>query len=554
MPLSPERVSAIKERAEAAMWAEVVGCEDVQSKLDKCRAFIDKYSDCQFAAQHIHEAKKFIEEESQRVEAAAWNMLNKSDYTALVQYKNQYPNSIHMKDLEELAWRCTDQRGVQGMGRYVSDFPNSQYKKQAEDTISSIKEWETIKVTPDTSKLKEYIKANPLSPNKEEAEKLLWSNIKGRADLIEIGNIVRDYPKSTFANEASIYYNTLRDAELERMKANPSKYDYDKLGAFLKGGVFTKQELINLGIASEKSLEQILSGTKIKLPDLTGKDIIQEIKKDESYPGTDVFFLGIPSSGKTCTIMGLYGSSNIEYNHLIGGGKYSEYLEEYRNAGRLPSSTPPKFLTLIRSRVWDIKKNGEKVFHDVNIIEMAGERFASAIAHNENAHLGFNHLADDAVEYMKNNNQKLMFIFIDSSHDGTIMHNGVSVNQKNVIARLIDIMEASPEVMKKVTAIHILMTKADLLGDRDNRDSKALDRMERLYHIQIEHLKEIMKRYGINANNNYCPNLYTFSLGKFYVGNVFEYDPTDANKLVEAIKAYTNGKRQGGWNISDIFK
>ena len=50
--------------------------------------------------------------------------------------------------------------------------------------------------------------------------------------------------------------------------------------------------------------------------------------------------------------------------------------------------------------------------------------------------------------------------------------------------------------------------------------------------------------YNINRNSNYRPKLFTFSLGTFYVGGLYEYEETDSDNLVKAIMNATGGERQ----------
>ena len=63
------------------------------------------------------------------------------------------------------------------------------------------------------------------------------------------------------------------------------------------------------------------------------------------------------------------------------------------------------------------------------------------------------------------------------------------------------------------------------------------------YDEIVEPLYDLCKEYNINVRDDkhscYYPKLYTFSLGKFYVGGLYEYDPQDSNELVSAIKNST---------------
>ena len=99
--------------------------------------------------------------------------------------------------------------------------------------------------------------------------------------------------------------------------------------------------------------------------------------------------------------------------------------------------------------------------------------------------------------------------------------------------------------MKKVDSIHIIVTKADTLGEPLQRDDKALEVFNKNYGMNIvPPLIEVCRDYNINRNSNYRPKLFTFSLGTFYVGGLYEYEETDSDNLVKAIMNATGGERQ----------
>jgi hypothetical protein len=98
------------------------------------------------------------------------------------------------------------------------------------------------------------------------------------------------------------------------------------------------------------------------------------------------------------------------------------------------------------------------------------------------------------------------------------------------------------EIMKKVDSIHIIMTKSDTLGNPVEREEKALKIFKDKFGGDIlEPLIELCQKYNINSNTQFCPKLYTFSLGTFYVGGLYEYEQTDSNRLVRAIINSTRG-------------
>ena len=114
--------------------------------------------------------------------------------------------------------------------------------------------------------------------------------------------------------------------------------------------------------------------------------------------------------------------------------------------------------------------------------------------------------------------------------------------------------EANRKVMERVDAIHIIVTKADMLGDEYEREEKAEKLIRKRYSDTVAILTDICRHYGINQHPdkrlNGVPHLFTFSLGQFMPGG-FEYDPTDSNVLVDTIAKCTQSRR--GLSLWDRF-
>lgn len=541
LPLSAERAQAFEMRKSDVMWDNVVSCSDVAEKVNLCHAYISKFSGVSTAQEHVAEAQRIIQQVSADVESKDWQSVDKSNYQSLCVYRNKYPNSIHMSEIERMAWDCVGRTTID-LQRYINDFSTSFYADEARSIIDSAKAWDEICRTRDINLIENFIGSYPGSQHIGDAQTMLWQSVRASGDLLKVMHYIRTYPSSPVIGEANIFFGEIKKQKLAEMKNNPSTYSVNVIGSMLVQGIFTDYELVSEGVASEKSLRMIRNMPE--LPPLP----TQFSKIDDLPRGTDVFLLGIPASGKTCALMALMGSQGIIYDTVIGGGEYAMALDNYRDAGLVPGSTPGNFMAAISARV----KEGD-ITHNVNVIEMAGEKLADEIAMNPNAVMGLEHLAEGATELMRNDNRKVMFIVIDPSVTGLVPYYSrsqgtvVPINQRQIIARVIDIMRQSPSVMKKVDSIHFIMTKADILGDRMVRDTEAHRRFMELYAKELESICELMEEYGINANNKYRPMLHTLSLGNFYVGDIFDYDPMDANKLVEVIKNSTHGTKAKNW-------
>jgi hypothetical protein len=96
--------------------------------------------------------------------------------------------------------------------------------------------------------------------------------------------------------------------------------------------------------------------------------------------------------------------------------------------------------------------------------------------------------------------------------------------------------------MKRVDAIHFVVTKADMLGDRTVRLDRARDLLKTKYAGPVEQLKNYCRQTKrINYSTGYKPQVFTFSLGQFFLGDVFKFDTSETIKIVDTIRTVTGG-------------
>ena len=95
-------------------------------------------------------------------------------------------------------------------------------------------------------------------------------------------------------------------------------------------------------------------------------------------------------------------------------------------------------------------------------------------------------------------------------------------------------------LMQKVRAVNIVVTKADRLGatveERLNAAQNIIkESCGRSYHI----LEDCCKYYGLPT-----PRIIPISIGKVYVGGVYEHETISVPLLIEAIKESIGGNMQ----------
>lgn len=506
---------------------------------------------------HVDEARAVINKINEHKELQDWEELDKSDTEALANYIFKHKNTKYLPEIDNYMWVAIEsivdkQQQQNAARRYLQLFPEGLYKTEAKSLVVPI----AGEVPPSTPP----IPHTPTPPS-------MPSSIDS-LDLVETWDWIAANPYDANHDIAYQHFLGLKGKELLIMHEEISTYSPDRVFYLLEKGIFSEEELINEGLVAPESLRILRERDEIieSLPDINVE--IAKCHKECAEDHTDVFFFGIPSTGKTCILMGLIGSPNININTVRAGGPYACVLEQFLDAGLTIGQTPKDFVATIEASIQDGKDK-----HLLNLVEMAGEDFAFKIADNEEGVVSFEDIGVGATKLLCNENKKSFFIIVDPTAKRIAFNHLVNktdaegnvrtylvrknVNQKIILKRLVDLL-AQPEnkkILKNVDSINIVITKADLLGDGQEREDEAYRRFLDQYKNIINPIVDLCRENNININTNGNPMLYTFSLGHFYLGGVFQYDPADANKLIEVLKGNTEiaKKNNFGENFRDIF-
>ncbi|MBQ8366042.1 MAG: hypothetical protein IJX41_09205 [Bacteroidaceae bacterium] len=360
---------------------------------------------------------------------------------------------------------------------------------------------------------------------------------------------------------------------LDELGSNLCGCNVQEVFKLIDEGVITERDLIEGKLATPKVLDTLRNYEYSRrfLPDLMSA---MDNSSAECKPGyTDVYFFGMPGAGKTSILMGLASCESLNVSLITGGGMYVEVLQQYTDVGITAPCTPRTFVCTLDAKI--SSKATPDTVHKINLVEMSGEEFALDIANNEEHITSFEKMGSGATELLKNDNRKVFFLIIDptanilrTNREKEIGKDAQGkpitgleyciVNQRTILQKMVNLL-AAPEnrdIMKKVDGIHIIMTKADTLGDAEEREEKALKIFQDKYSGDIlNELVDLCKEHNINAQNKFQPKLYTFSLGSFYLGGLFEYDPADSDHLVEAIEETIQSRKNKSWwnRIKRIF-
>ena len=498
-----------------------------ESTLHKLEAYIRKFEGTRPDGNHVDEAiakrneiKDALRRDALATEETEWKAVDPFSMMSLIGHLNKYPMSIHHDEIDDKVWNIIDKESEQQLQDYKVLFPKGKYIEKASAMLEVLDEWMIVRDSGDISFVFQYIRKRPESPYIDKAYCLLMD---------------------------------LKHQEICRMRHEPNRYDVSRLLYLVQLGIFTVDELISEGVMTE-NVWHTLNNIDVKndLPDIY--EAMQDSKVECQDGCIDVYLWGLPSTGKTCILQGLLSSSSLLLDLTSSGGSYAEALRQYTDYGMASPRTLDDSVTTLKTTI--ITDGHTPIKYNVNFVEMSGHHILDMVEDNSEHSKEENN--SDIANLLHNDNRKVFFLIIDPTinniklnreydeydeQTGEKIHRlkYVVFNQKIFMQQIVNIFQdpANSDILRKVDSIHIIITKADTFGERLQRGEKALDYFNDHYGINVtQPLVDLCEKYHINCNSNFRPKLFTFSLGKFYVGGLYEYDPIDSELLINTITAF----------------
>ena len=379
-----------------------------------------------------------------------------------------------------------------------------------------------------------------------------WEKMKQDEDIFIIGYYRDNLPNThPMYPELCSLFDKLREKELAEMMAKPYMYSTEKLDLLWRANIITKQDLFDRGLITERTWNALTQDYS-QLPNF--QMIINEIWNRETYPlhenNTDIYFLG-STPGKTCLLMGLCGAEGrgIQFNDYRAG---VSAFQGCLNSMRVPSSNYRNIV--LNAYLANYKTN-------INLIDIVSNYFTRVPS---NLHWAFD------SKLMCNLNKKSLLLLIDCTlkcdtiiyqymekyrdTQGNIQSRlkKVEIPLTEIYMRYINLFSKSEnkEIMDKVDSIHFVVTQVDLIGNtHEEQLRKAHNLMQTHYRSLVEAVKTYCRQTKrINASTGFDPCVFTYSLGKFYVGNLYEYDVNPSIEFINILGGIATGNKNGQLN------
>lgn len=269
-------------------------------------------------------------------------------------------------------------------------------------------------------------------------------------------------------------------------------------------------------------------------------------------PCTEVYFWGIPFSGKTCALgailsaakNGLAARSMIPDNSCQGFG-YMNRLSTIFSPGRicrLPGGTP---VTSTYEMRFDLEDQEHKIHH-VACIDLAGELFTCMFIKDAGEQMREDQ--KQALETLHNillenrsNNRKIHFFVIEYGAEKRI-YNGLPqaeyLNSAAAHLNSIGLFDSNTD------AIYVLISKVDNASYEGSLEEHLLKYMTKNDLGFYNNLLLICKEHGINKGR---VKIVPFSIGNVCFKDYCQFDATSATKMVDLLVRYSCFEKQGFW-------
>lgn len=472
---------------------------------------------------------------------------------------------------------------------------------------SDTDDWEQAKITNTEEAYKNYLITHKEGSYREEARNAIeriqsqqqitasediWNNID-KDDIKQLQDFVNSYPDSPFYRDALESLNSLRVAqfiglnmgalvdrvrsiETDKKVIDKDSEIFNEVHKFLQKGHITKQELMD---KIEEDHNFLSAGVINKLwsaQDITDLDrfngidydfikammakedrkkfeiprIITEVTK---VPSTEIYFWGIPSSGKTCAIGAILSAANngktalsMPKDNGCQGYYYMNTLSElFRNdgtIGMLPEGTPT---IATYEMAFDLEDQNHKL-HPITCIDLAGELVKCMFKSDAKKDLQIDE--QQALDTMTNvlvknktGNRKIHFFVIEYGAEKKLYE---GLPQRTYLDGAVAYLQNTNIFEKDTDAIYLLITKTDKINKQgEDFVSELKEHINNNYLQFLNGLKLICRENEINDGE---VEIIPFTLGEVCFQNYCRFKEKTAafvvNKILERSYGYKPGK------------
>jgi hypothetical protein len=273
-------------------------------------------------------------------------------------------------------------------------------------------------------------------------------------------------------------------------------------------------------------------------PKLSFNDIPQD-KSDIPSDYTDIFFWGIPSSGKTCALASILSTITKGYT-MEAPDTQKQFGSTYRtslvnifrnNVGNLPGRTNEDRTQYMPFLFY---KRGEKSKRKISFFELSGEVFKYFFEVVNNSQI-VNDYDREAIEssfrtlelLLNSDNQKIHFFFIDYNQETKHTEDSNGLTQSSYLEAAAVYFRNTKNIFRKKTdAVYVVVTKSDEIKGANRVDlAKAFLRDN--FGSFMEVLENQCKRNSVDFK------VKLFSIGDVFFKRICKIDRSYSDDIIQ---------------------
>lgn len=428
-------------------------------------------------------------------------------------------------------WDALDKNDIDALNDFVTNNPDSVHAAEANQRINDLLLDSIMDYDIDTliDEIKQIL---------NEEENTLSKNLNAN-----IANKIRSYIDNDYATKAEFLDKLSEDCNL--LNASAVKHLIDE-------HIITIADLSGIGI-DKQFIKAMLNDQQTD--DYTCIRSLDRIHKQS----TEVYFWGIPSSGKSCAlgaILSVAGSGKVakvmDADTASQGYGYMTYLTSHfpqnGKVGTLLGRTP---VDAFYEMGFDLTDDGNRT-HPITCIDMAGELMTCMFKSNAGMRLedGELNMLDTMTKVLIDNrstNRKIHFFVIEYGGEDRIYY---GYHQDVFLDGALSYIKDTGIFKKETDAIFIMVTKVDKMKPvtRDAITQYVKDNYLGFYNG----LDKICRDNEINGKR---VEIVAFSLGKVCFQSYCKFDPKPAENVVNIMLDHSASNRGGKLGIiGKIFR
>ena len=477
---------------------------------------------------------------------------------------------------EEDFQNAKSSRSIDALEKYLSAYPDGSHREEARNLISSLQDAQTRIVSTNAwdnidknsiSALQEFCNNYPNDPHFSEAKKIIKKLKIERLSDLGIESLV----------------NKIKNIQADNKVINKDDEIYKTLVEYLRSGKITHSDLLDMlkddnNVLRASVINMLLDNDCLDVDDFAeigiNKAFVSHLVSGEraqrfTIPrklekinklSTEIYFWGIPSSGKSCAlgaILSVAGNGRIansmsKDNDCQGYGYMTRLSALFKSNGKV--GTLPEGTSIYSTYEMGFDLEDEKgAVHPLTCVDLAGELVRCMYKSDANEDMSDDEMGalDTLTNVLIDNrtkNRKIHFFVLEFGADDR-MYEGLTQNV--YLDGALRYIERTGIFKEDTDAIYLMITKVDKAKAAKGQLSAVLrEYISEYYGGFYNGLVKICKDCEINSGN---VEIVPFSLGQVCFQDFCLFDEKPAGnvvrKLLERSKGFKNGKLQKGLNI-----